>query len=74
MSAIYSCICGRVSKLISCFSCPSASPAQEIILVLTHLKAFWHRVKRYGEYRSHPDTELEKLLRKSFTVGQNLEK
>lgn len=42
--------------------------------MLTHLKAFWHRVKRYGEYRSHPDTELEKLLRKSFTVGQNLEK
>lgn len=43
MSAIYSFFYGRVSKLFCCFSCPSISPAQEIILVLTHLEAFQHQ-------------------------------
>ena len=74
MSAIYSCTYGRVFKLFCCFSCPSTSPAQEIILALTHHKAFHHQANRCGEYWSHPDTELEKLLAKSFTVGGNSEK
>lgn len=37
------CSYGRVSKLFCCFRSPSVSPAQEVILVLTHLKAFQHR-------------------------------
>ena len=74
MSAIYSCAYGRVFKLFCCFSCPSTSPSQEIILALTHRKAFHHQANRCGEYWSHPDTELEKLLAKSFTVGGNSEK
>lgn len=43
-------------------------------MVLTHLKAFWHQVNRCGQHWSHPDTELKKLLTKSFTVRGNSEK
>lgn len=42
-------------------------------MVLTHLKAFWHQMNTCGQHWPHPDTELKKLLTKSFTVRGNSE-